>query len=105
MWSEKKVIDIEKIREIPLHKRSSLRSLAEALECTTGQLMRLIKKGVLRRHSSALKPHMTDDNMKARLRFCLSMLEESSIPFEPKFKSMHNVIHIDEKWFYVTKKS
>lgn len=102
---KKKVIDIEKIREIPLHKRSSLRSLAEALECTTGQLMRLIKKGVLRRHSSALKPHMTDDNMKARLRFCLSMLEESSIPFEPKFKSMHNVIHIDEKWFYVTKKS
>jgi hypothetical protein len=48
---------------------------------------------------------MTDDNLKARLRFCLSMLEENSIPSEPKFKSMYNVVHIDEKWFEVTKRS
>jgi len=102
----KKVKDIEKIHDIPLHKRSSLRSLAEALECTTGQLVRLIKEGrVLRRHSSALKPHMKNDNMKPRLRFCLSMLEERNIPYEPKFKSMYNVVHIDEKLFYVTKRS
>lgn len=31
------------------------------------------------------------------------MLE--GIPHDPIFKSMHNTIHIDEKWFYMTKKS
>jgi hypothetical protein len=48
---------------------------------------------------------MKDSNMKDRLRFCLSMLEETSLPHDPEFKSMHNIVHIDEKWFYVTKKS
>lgn len=32
------------------------------------------------------------------------MLEESSIPHDPIFKDMYNIIHIDEKWFYMTKK-
>ena len=30
------------------------------------------------------------------------MLE--GIPCDPMFKSMHNIVHIDEKWFYMTKK-
>ena len=94
---KRKDIDIEKKRDIPLHKRGSLWSLAKALEWSTTQLLKYLKEGVLRRHSSALKPHITDDNMKARLRFCLSMLEESSIPYEPYFKSMCNVVNIDEK--------
>ncbi|XP_058745183.1 uncharacterized protein LOC131617899 [Vicia villosa] len=48
---------------------------------------------------------MRDNNMKEQLKFWFSMLEESSIPHDPKFKSMHNVVHIDEKWFYISKKS
>lgn len=56
-------------------------------------------------HSNALKPQLKDSNMKAKLKFCLSMLEESSIPHDPMFKSMHNVVHIDETWFYMCPKS
>lgn len=33
---------------------------------------------------------MADDNMNARLKLYLSMLEESSIPYETKFNSMYN---------------
>lgn len=33
------------------------------------------------------------------------MLESDSIPHDPTFKGMYNIIHIDEKWFYMTKKS
>lgn len=33
------------------------------------------------------------------------MLDASSLPHEPKFIYMSNIIHIDEKWFYMTKKS
>ena len=33
------------------------------------------------------------------------MLDESSIPHDAIFVGMYNIIHIDEKWFYMTKKS
>ncbi|XP_057426190.1 uncharacterized protein LOC130719589 [Lotus japonicus] len=39
------------------------------------------------------------------MNFCLSMLEGGSIPHDPIFSSMHNIVHIDEKWFYMTKRS
>ncbi|CAK8566041.1 unnamed protein product [Lathyrus sativus] len=93
------------MRDISLSKRRNLLSLSRALGISKTSLFRYVKEGVLHCHSSALKPHLKDDNMKERLRFCLSILEESSIPHDPKFKSMHNIVHIDEKWFYISKKS
>ncbi|OMO69418.1 hypothetical protein CCACVL1_19514 [Corchorus capsularis] len=33
------------------------------------------------------------------------MLKETSLPHDPIFKGMYNVIHIDEKWFNLTKQS
>lgn len=32
------------------------------------------------------------------------MLDRESLPYNPKFKDMYNVVHIDEKWFDLTKK-
>ncbi|KAL8161561.1 hypothetical protein V2J09_013050 [Rumex salicifolius] len=32
------------------------------------------------------------------------MLDRSSLPHDPKFVDMYNIVHIDEKWFYITKK-
>ena len=32
------------------------------------------------------------------------MLDKNSLPHEPKFIDMYNIVHIDEKWFYITKK-
>jgi len=99
-------IDFEKIRNAPLSKRRTLRALQTVLGIKTKTtLLKYLKEGVLRQHSSTLKPHLNNGNKKARLEFCLSMLEESSIPHDPIFKSMHNIVHIDEKWFYMSKKS
>uniref|UniRef100_A0A8I6WR01 Transposase n=1 Tax=Hordeum vulgare subsp. vulgare TaxID=112509 RepID=A0A8I6WR01_HORVV len=40
------------------------------------------------------------------MKFCLSMLDETTIETPRfKFKSMHNIVHIDEKWFYMTKRN
>ncbi|WOH11132.1 hypothetical protein DCAR_0830611 [Daucus carota subsp. sativus] len=58
----------------------------------------------IKRRSSTLKPFLTDENKKARLQFCLSMLEEESLPHDPTFKDMNNMIHIDEKWFNLSNK-
>ena len=32
------------------------------------------------------------------------MLDESTLNTAPKFLDMHNILHIYEKWFYMTKK-
>lgn len=68
-------------------------------------LHRRVKEGTIRRHTNAIKPSLNDDNMKHRLRFCFSMLEIDTLDHEPKFVNMYNIVHIDEKWFYMTKKS
>jgi hypothetical protein len=99
------VIDIEKVREVALNKRSSYRALGHALCVNKNKLLNLNKEGVLRRHTSTLKPHLKEDNMKDRLRIFLSVLDGSSISHDPVFKSIYNVVHIDKKWFYMTQKT
>lgn len=100
-------IDFEKVRDVSLPKWRTLRGLAypSGVVKSKTTLTKYLREGVLRRHSNALKPQLKDNNKKARLKFCLSMLEESSISHDPVFKSMHNVVHIDEKWFYMSPKS
>ncbi|XP_050229431.1 uncharacterized protein LOC126678580 [Mercurialis annua] len=98
-------IDLELIRSVPLHKRTSLESLACSINMSKNRVFNLLKSGAIRRHSNAIKPFLKEENMRARLQFCISMLNESSIPHDPIFKGMYNIIHIDEKWFYMTKKS
>ncbi|KAI5387909.1 uncharacterized protein LOC127103324 [Lathyrus oleraceus] len=96
-------IDENQIRELPFSQRTNIRSLAFALKTNPTSVSRLIKSGAIRRNSNAIKPLLKEENKISRLEFCLSMLEGT--PHDPMFKSMHNIIHIDEKWFYMTKKS
>ncbi|XP_058753748.1 uncharacterized protein LOC131626927 [Vicia villosa] len=91
------------MRQIPLSKRSTYRALSNSLNIPKTSLIRLHKSGVIRRHSSTLKPYLKEDNMINHLRFCKDMLDSSSLPHDLKFLSMHNIVFIDEKWFYITK--
>ncbi|ETW06272.1 hypothetical protein H310_02567 [Aphanomyces invadans] len=52
--------------------------------------------------SSYVKPYLTEANVQARLKFAMSHLEPSSSE-NHLFNDMHNYVHIDEKWFYLTK--
>lgn len=98
-------IESSQIQEVPLHRRTTLRSLGVALNVSSTTLFRRVKEGLIRRHTNAIKPYLKEENKRARLRFCISMLDPRSMPLEPKFVDMYNVIHIDEKWFYMTKKN
>ena len=94
------------MHNISLAKCSTLRSLQTILVIKTKTtLLTYIKEEVLRRHSGVLKPYLNDNNMKALIEFYLDTLEESSIPHDLVFKRVYNVVHIDEKRFYITKKS
>jgi hypothetical protein len=60
----------------------------------------------LRRQSNSLKPFLKEKNKKDRLEFCMSMIDERTRgDAAPRFTNMHNMVHIDEKWFYMTKKN
>lgn len=98
-------VDWEQFRNLPLTKRKTLRDAAAAMKMSTSVLSKNVKKGIIKRHSSPVNPVLTEDNKKARLRFCLSMLDKNSLPHEPKFMNMYNIIHIDEKWFNMSKKN
>ena len=97
-------IDLSEVLSVPLHRRSTIRSLAEAIGVKKSTLHRWFKKGLLRRHSSTLKPLLTEQNKRDRLQWCLSMLDPRTLPHEPKFRAMQNIIHMDEKWFNTTSK-
>ncbi|XP_027169562.1 uncharacterized protein LOC113769299 [Coffea eugenioides] len=98
-------IDFSTIMEIPLRCRTNIRSLSTKMKVAKSTLHRRIKEGVIKAHSNALKPHLTDDNKLVRLKFCLSMLQQESLNDAPVFENMCNMVHIDEKWFYMTKES
>ncbi|VFQ61114.1 unnamed protein product [Cuscuta campestris] len=99
------VMDAQAIAETPLRNMTTIKSLAAAIGKPKSTVHEWIKKGMLRSHSNAIKPYLTDANKVARLRFCLNQVERDSMPLQPRFNSFHNVLHIDEKWFFMSKTS
>ena len=82
-------------------RRRTVRALASGLEISKSHLHRMIKlEGVLVPHSSSLKPKLTEYNKLARVEFCLSERRDGDPGL---YKDMYNRVHVDEKWFYITK--
>lgn len=76
-------IDLDAFRSIPLQQRTTVRSTANALKISSSTLHRALETGKIRRHSNAIKPLLKDENKKARLQFCLSMIDINSLPHQP----------------------
>ena len=55
------------------------------------------KENGFRRHSSALKPDLTEPATFKRFMFVMSK------PNGPIFKEQEDEVHVDEKWFYLTR--
>ena len=102
--SKKIEVDLSRVADISLNRRGTIRSLANAFGVKKTTLHRWFKEGLLRQNSSAIMPYLKEANKKDRLRFCVSVLDPSTMPNNPKFLDMENIIHTDEKWFNGTKK-
>lgn len=98
-------IDSESIKAVDKRKRTTIKDLANELNVSKTTVWRRLKEKQIRRHSNAIKGTLTDLNKRRRVEWCLSQFQEESLQEQPSFKEMYNVIHIDEKWFYRTKKS
>jgi DNA invertase Pin-like site-specific DNA recombinase len=89
-------VDLSEVLRLPLHRRTTIRSVAAALGVPKSTLHRRFKEGQLRRHSNTLKPLLKEANKKERLRWCICMLDPQTLPNKPKFIEMDNIIHLDE---------
>ncbi|XP_057811551.1 uncharacterized protein LOC131025782 [Salvia miltiorrhiza] len=98
-------IDKEQIQSLELCRRGTIRKLAFGIKCSKSTVGRWVNLGLIRAHTSAIKPDLTVSNKLLRLRFSLEALEYDRIANILRFKTMHNTVHIDGKWFYMTKAS
>ena len=78
--------------------RTTLRSLSFAIKIPTTSLWRLLKSEHILRYSSTLKPVLTEKNKEAQMNFSRSFADENGI-----FMDMMDYVHIDQKWFFMTK--
>lgn len=99
-------INLNQVSEVPLCRRANIRSLAKSINVSKSTMHRRIKEGVLRPHTNAIKSTLTHENRRERLEFFLSKITiQSLLSLIPAFYDMFNVVHIDEKWFYISKPS
>lgn len=98
------VMDPDLVQTVNLKDRKNIRRMTEKMGIGKTLLHTWIKQGLLRSHSSAIKPTLNDLNKLARLKWSLSQLNVNRLENgEIAFQSMNNTIHIDEKWFFLTK--
>ena len=57
-------VDLSQVANIPLPLRSTIRSLSKEIGINKSTLHRCLKQGMLRRHSSSLKPSLREANKK-----------------------------------------
>ena len=90
----------EAVKNVPLMKRRTQEQLSTVLGVSRSTVQRLVKKGTLRCHTNTLKPFLTETNMMARYLMAQSFVN----PLKPgEYQDMMDMIHVDEKWFFVTK--
>ncbi|KAF0748156.1 hypothetical protein AaE_007446 [Aphanomyces astaci] len=88
------------IKSVPPHLRSTLLSLAKSSSIPPTTLWRLLKTKKLRRRTSRLKPMVTDKHKADRVAFAQSFMRSSN--GQTWWHDMHDRVHIDEKWFFLT---
>ena len=95
-----------KVLATALKDRMNLQDLSGNIDVPKATLHRIFKEGNLKRHSSALKPKLTDRNKNWRYDFARSKIDWSSeydLRSGVKLVDFMDEIHVDEKWFYLLK--
>jgi hypothetical protein len=97
-------VDLEVLRDVPLKDRMTLEDVCARLNISKWKLIRYLRQGKIRRHSSSLKPFLTPANRKTRMQFCIDMIKRG-VNGDARFRDFFDFVHIDEKWFYLYQKS
>ncbi|POM62331.1 Tranposase [Phytophthora palmivora] len=102
---------LERVKQLPLNQRGSIRALSSAVGVPRTTLFRLLRNedsagnpdtAVDHEETSfetkptianAIKPALSDKNKRDRLRFCYDKMQPNGV-----FDNMFNVVHINTKW-------
>ncbi|KAL6582466.1 hypothetical protein OROMI_006480 [Orobanche minor] len=95
-------LDVQLLLSAKKSERCTIRSLGESIGVSSTTAWKWVKSGEIRAYSNAIKPALTEKCKIERLKFCLDAITENNME-KWDFKSMKHVIHIDEKWFYLSK--
>lgn len=91
------------VKVVPLGQRKDWRSIAAAVGVPKSTLHDMSKKEkIFKRRRSNLKPVLTDENKVARMCFALDEITQTNSG-DNVYKSMYDRVHVDEKWFRITK--
>ena len=91
----------QSLKEIPQCHHKTYHSTAKALRVSLNTVQQmLLHQDVCHVHMTSLKPILTEENKVSRMECALSFIDKNDTS---KFKHMEDLIHIDEKWFYLTK--
>ena len=60
-----------------------------------------LKKMNVRTKTIKIKPTLTQEIKKKRLRCCLNLIDKSHGRDRLEFKLEKNMFHVDESWFYI----
>ena len=78
----------------------TIEDVCAKLNMSKWRVQRYLKKGLIRRHSSSIKPYLTQPNKESRLQWCVDMVNRELLD-DPRFKELYDFVFIDEKWFYL----
>ncbi|KAG2528726.1 hypothetical protein JM16_002569 [Phytophthora kernoviae] len=85
--------ELERVKQIPLEQRGSIRALASAVGIPKTTLFELLREdGSPTRVINSIKPPLTDKNKVERLRYCASKVRSNGL-----FDDMLNMVHINMK--------
>ena len=89
------------LKEIPRRRHKPYCFTAKEMGISLNTVQRMLwQKDVCRVHTSSLKPTLMEENKMSRMELALSFVDKNNTS---KFKNMEDLIHIDEKCFYLTK--
>ncbi|KAF0766305.1 hypothetical protein AaE_002930 [Aphanomyces astaci] len=91
----------ERIQAIPQSRRYCFRSNLDALNIPKSTLHVYFKRGVIAKYSSVLKPALTESNKVCRLNWAIKHVTD--IDGAKHFDPMNDTVHVDEKWFFMTR--
>jgi DNA-binding XRE family transcriptional regulator len=97
--------DDEKFKSIKFELKGTQHSVAKQMEVSQSTVCRWKKDKIIRKHTNAIKPTLNDNNKVHRLSFALSKLKYDEHNDTFTFKPHTNIVHIDEKHFYLTRES
>ncbi|RHY83768.1 hypothetical protein DYB26_014837, partial [Aphanomyces astaci] len=79
-------------------KKGRVELIKMVVGISRGSLHRYLKLGIFRSHSNAIRPSLTDANKYSRMKFAFNFVRANM-----EFDGMMDYVHLDEKWFYITK--